>query len=51
VRCALSDADVSTLPAPGGPTVYRVDAFHDVGPSLTAGLGRMFGRAHRIREK
>jgi len=51
VRCALSDADASTLPAPGGPPVYRVDAFQDVGPSLTARLGRMFGRAHWIREK
>jgi len=50
VRCALSDDEAANLPAPGGPPVYRVDALQDVGPSLTARLGRMFRREHWIEK-
>src|ERR1700758_116798 len=51
VRCDLSDEEVENLPPPGGPPVYRVNALQDVGPSLTARLGRMFRREHWIEEK
>ncbi len=51
VRCALSDEEAANLPAPGGPPVYRVNALQDVGPSLTARLGRMFRREHWIEKK
>ena len=44
VRCALSDEEASSLPAPEGPPVVEVDLAHDEGPSLTARLGRLFGR-------
>jgi hypothetical protein len=46
VRCSLSDADAESLPAPDGPPVVEVDVAHDTGPSLTARLGRLFGRPH-----
>lgn len=51
VQCALSDEETANLPAPGGPPVYGVDAFQDVGPSLTARLGRMFRREHWVEKK
>jgi len=51
VRTVLTDAQAADLPAPAGTPVYRVDALQDVGPSLSARLGRMFGREHWIREK
>jgi hypothetical protein len=51
VRCSLSDEEAANLPAPGGPPVYRVNAFQDVGPSLSARLGRMFRREHWIEKK
>ena len=51
VRCALSDEETANLPAPGGPPVYRVDALQDVGPSLTARLGRMFRREHWVEKR
>jgi hypothetical protein len=51
VHCDLSDADVAALPRPSGPPVEGVDAFQDVGPSLTARLGRMFGREHWIEKR
>ncbi|MGH9074178.1 MAG: hypothetical protein ACRDZQ_08665 [Acidimicrobiales bacterium] len=51
VRCTLSDGEAASLPPPAGPPVYRVDASHDVGPSLTARFGRMFGRTHWTEEQ
>jgi hypothetical protein len=46
VRCSLSDAEAEALPAPEGPPVVEIDVAHDEGPSLTARLGRLFGRPH-----
>jgi hypothetical protein len=46
VRSSLSDAEVEALPPPEGPPVVEMDVLHDVGPSLTARLGRLFGRPH-----
>jgi hypothetical protein len=46
VRCALSDQEVASLPPPTGPPVVEVDVAHDEGPSLTARIGRLFGRTH-----
>ena len=46
VRCSLSDAEAEALPAPEGPLVVELDLAHDEGPSLTARLGRLFGRPH-----
>lgn len=51
VRCSLSDEEVEHLPPPQGPPVYHVDAFQDTGPSLSARLGRLFGRERWIEEK
>jgi hypothetical protein len=46
VRCALNDQEVATLPPPTGPPVVELDVAHDEGHSLTARLGRLFGRPH-----
>jgi hypothetical protein len=46
VRCALTDAEAASLPTPSGPPVLEVDVAHDEGRSLTARLGRLFGRPH-----
>ena len=46
VRCAIADSEAASLPAPVGPPVVEVDVAHDEGSSLTARLGRMFGRPH-----
>jgi len=46
VRCSLSDDEVASLPAPTGPNALEVDFSRDEGPSLTARLGRLFGRTH-----
>lgn len=51
VRCHLSDEEAANLPPPEGTPVYHVDALQDVGPSLTARLGRMFRREHWIEER
>jgi hypothetical protein len=51
VRCSLSDAEASELPPPEGTPVFHVNAFQDVGASLTARLGRMFGRERWIADK
>jgi len=51
VRCALSDDEAAKLPPPQGTPVYHVDALQDVGPGLTARLGRMFRREHWIADK
>jgi hypothetical protein len=50
IESSLDDAQASALPPPEGPPVYRVDALEDSGTSLHDRLGRMFGRAHWIRE-
>ena len=44
VRCALSDEQVSQLPAPKGALVLHPDTARDEGPSLSARYGRLFGR-------
>jgi hypothetical protein len=44
VICALSDDEFAALPPPEGTPELHVDPQHDVGPSLTARLGRMFRR-------
>lgn len=46
VRCSLTDGAAASLPAPDGPPALELDAAHDEGPSLTARLGRLFGRPH-----
>lgn len=46
VRCSLSDEEAANLPAPEGPPVVEVDLAHLEGSSLTARLGRLFGRPH-----
>jgi hypothetical protein len=51
VATSLSAADAAQLPEPEGSPVYGVNALQDVGPALTARLGRMFRRAHWTREK
>jgi hypothetical protein len=50
IECQLDEAQVSQLPPPEGPPVYRVDALKDSGHDLHDVLGRMFGRAHWTRE-
>jgi hypothetical protein len=51
VRCSLSDSEVANLPKPEGTPVFHVDAFQDVGPALSARLGRMFRRERWIADK
>lgn len=46
VRCSLTDSDAASLPLPSGPPVLEVDVAHDEGSSLSARLGRLFGRPH-----
>jgi hypothetical protein len=46
VRTSITDDEVDALPAPQGPPVVEVDLARDEGPSLTARLGRLFGRPH-----
>jgi hypothetical protein len=46
VRCALTDDEAASLPAPKGTLVLHPDTAHDEGPSLTARFGRLFGRQH-----
>lgn len=46
VRTSLTDNEASSLPAPIGPPVVEADVARDEGRSLTARLGRLFGRPH-----
>jgi hypothetical protein len=46
VRCSITDDAAASLPAPDGPPAVALDLEHDEGPSLTARLGRLFGRPH-----
>lgn len=49
VTTTLTSSDAEKLPEPEGDPVYHVNALQDVGPALTARLGRMFRREHWIR--
>jgi hypothetical protein len=51
IDCTLTDAQAAELPRPDGPNVFQVDGLQDVGPSLSAHLGRMFRREHWIEKK
>ena len=44
VRCALTEEQAASLPAPSGPPV--LDLAHDEGSSRIARLGRLLGRPH-----
>jgi len=46
VRCALTDAEAAALPPPSGSPVITPDFWRDEGSSLTAKIGRLFGREH-----
>jgi hypothetical protein len=50
VRSTLDDGAATRLPAPDGTPVYHVDALEDTGQSLGDRLGRLFRRAHWIRD-
>jgi hypothetical protein len=50
VTTTLTADDAQRLPEPDGDSVFHVDALQDVGPALTARLGRMFRREHWIKE-
>ena len=50
VRSTLDDDAAGHLTAPDGPPVYRVDTIEDTGQSLHDRLGRLFRRAHWIRD-
>jgi hypothetical protein len=50
ISTSITDTEAASLPAPGGPPIYRVDALDDTGSSLHDRLGRLFGRPHWIRE-
>ena len=46
VYCKLTAQEAASLPAPGGPPVLEPDLAREQGASLTARLGRLFGRPH-----
>jgi hypothetical protein len=46
VHCALTDDEAAALPKPDGPPAVELDLARDEGPSLSARLGRLFGRPH-----
>jgi hypothetical protein len=50
IRSTVDDDAVAHLPAPDGTPVYRVDALEDTGQNLGDRLGRLFRRAHWIRD-
>jgi hypothetical protein len=51
VRCSLTDSEAAQLPAPHGTMSFHVDTSQDIGPSLTARFGRMFGRERWIADR
>jgi len=51
VHCSLSDAEAAELPAPHGTPAFHVDTAQDIGPSLSARFGRMFGRERWIEDR
>ena len=50
VTCKLSAQQVQDLPQPAGDEVYRADPDQDAGDDFTAHLGRLFRRAHWVKE-
>jgi hypothetical protein len=46
VYSGLTDSEAAALPAPDAPPSFEADVAQDEGPSLTARLGRVFGRPH-----
>ncbi len=46
IRCALTDDEAADLPPPSGPPVVELDLTAMEGSSLSARLGRLFGRPH-----
>ena len=49
VQTTLSAAEADSLPQPTGEPIFEVDALQGIGPSLTAHLGKLFGREHWTR--
>jgi hypothetical protein len=50
IRSTVDDDAAAHLPAPDGAPVYHVDALKDTGQNLGDRLGRLFRRAHWIRD-
>src|SRR6516225_9753176 len=46
VKCALSDEEASALPPPDAPPSLQADVAGEEDSSLTARIGRLFGRGH-----
>jgi hypothetical protein len=46
VRCSITDEEAASLPAPDGPPALEVDMEREESSSITARLGRLFGRSH-----
>ncbi len=46
VTTTLSDEPLAALPKPAGDQIYEVNALQGIGPTLTAHLGKLFGREH-----
>ena len=46
VRCSVTDDEAASLPPPDGPPVLEVDMEREESTSITARLGRLFGRPH-----
>ena len=46
VRCSITDDQIGSLPAPGGPAVVEPDLAREEDTSITARIGRLFGRPH-----
>ena len=50
VETSLTDDQVAKLPPPEGTADYHADATQDIGKSLSARFGRMFGREHWMKD-
>jgi hypothetical protein len=50
VHCTLTDPEVAELPVPRGTATFHADASQDVGASLTARFGRLFGRERWVKD-
>jgi hypothetical protein len=46
VCCSLTDSEAEALPPPDAPPSLEIDVARDDGKSLTARIGRLFGRTH-----